>query len=89
VSCQFNAKSGAIDQLTLGDRPVDCDRRVGQPWCTGYNFYFTDCSGYASNIHLQELITETAVGYYGCVRVQVAQRERELQSTLLLLWCTK
>jgi len=26
VSCQFNAKSGAIDQLTLGDR------LVGHPW---------------------------------------------------------
>jgi len=23
VSCQFNAKSGAIDQLRLGNRPVD------------------------------------------------------------------
>ena len=29
VSCQFNAKSGVIDQLTLGDRPVDRDRLVG------------------------------------------------------------
>jgi len=29
VSCQFNAKSGAIDQLTFGDRPVDHDRLVG------------------------------------------------------------
>jgi len=27
------SKSGAIDQLTLGDRPVDRDRRVGHPWC--------------------------------------------------------
>jgi len=35
VSCQFNAKSGAIDQLTLGDRPVDCDRLVGHPWPRG------------------------------------------------------
>jgi len=26
------SKSGAIDQLTLGDRPVDRDRRVGHPW---------------------------------------------------------
>jgi len=25
------SKSGAIDQLTLGDRPVDRDRRVGHP----------------------------------------------------------
>ena len=32
VSCQFNAKSGAVDQLTLGDQPVDRDRLVGQPW---------------------------------------------------------
>jgi len=31
VSCQFIAKSGAIDQLTLGDRPVDRDRLVGHP----------------------------------------------------------
>jgi len=23
VSCQFNAKSGVIDQATLGDQPVD------------------------------------------------------------------
>jgi len=22
VACQFNAKSGAIDQVTLGDQPV-------------------------------------------------------------------
>jgi len=26
ISCQFNAESGAIDQVTLGDRPV------GHPW---------------------------------------------------------
>jgi len=26
VFCQFNAKSGAIDQLRLGNQPV------GQPW---------------------------------------------------------
>jgi len=32
VSCQFNAKSGAIDQLRLGDRLVDRDRPVGHPW---------------------------------------------------------
>jgi len=31
VSCQFNAKSGAIDQQTLGDRPVDGDRLAGHP----------------------------------------------------------
>jgi len=31
VPCQFNAKSGAIDQLTPGDRPVDRDRRVATP----------------------------------------------------------
>jgi len=31
VFCQFDAKSGAIDQVTLGDRPVDRDRRVGRP----------------------------------------------------------
>jgi len=31
VFCQFNAKSGAIDQLTRGDRPVDHDRLVGHP----------------------------------------------------------
>jgi len=31
ASCQFNAKSGATDQVTLGDRPVDRDRRVGRP----------------------------------------------------------
>jgi len=31
VSCQFNTKSGAIDQLTIGDRPVDRDRLVGHP----------------------------------------------------------
>ena len=36
VSCQFNAKSGAIEQLRLGDRPVDCDRRVGHPCYTPY-----------------------------------------------------
>jgi len=34
LSCQFNAKSGAIEQLTLGERPVDRDRRVGHPRCT-------------------------------------------------------
>ena len=33
LSCQFNAKSGAIDQLSFGDRPVDRDRLVGNPWC--------------------------------------------------------
>jgi len=31
VSCQFNAKSGAVDQLTLGDQPVDRDRLAGHP----------------------------------------------------------
>jgi len=31
VFCQFNAKSSAIDQLALGDRPVDRDRLVGHP----------------------------------------------------------
>jgi len=36
VSCQFNAKSGAIEQLRLGDRPVDRDRRVGHPWFSIY-----------------------------------------------------
>jgi len=34
VSCQFNAKSGAINQLTLGDRLVDHDQFVGHPWLT-------------------------------------------------------
>jgi len=34
ASCQFNAKSGVIDQLTFGDRPVDRDRLVGHTWCT-------------------------------------------------------
>jgi len=33
VSCQFDAKSGAIDQLTFGDLPVDRDRPVGHPCC--------------------------------------------------------
>jgi len=37
LSCQFNAKSGVIEQLTLSNRPVDrapVDRngRVGHPW---------------------------------------------------------
>jgi len=32
--CQFNAKSGAIDQLRRGDRPVDRDWRVGHPCLT-------------------------------------------------------
>ena len=32
VSCQFNAKSGAIDQLRLDNRTVDRDRRVVHPW---------------------------------------------------------
>jgi len=31
LSCQFNAKSGAIDQLSFGDQPVDRDRLVGPP----------------------------------------------------------
>jgi len=31
VPCQFNAKSGAIDQLKLGDRPADRHRSVGHP----------------------------------------------------------
>jgi len=30
----LNAKSGAIDQLRLGDQTVDRDRRVGHPWCS-------------------------------------------------------
>jgi len=32
-SCQFNAKSGAIDQLRLGDQPVDCYQLVGHLCC--------------------------------------------------------
>jgi len=28
-------KSGAIDQLTLDDRPVDRDQLVGHHWCVG------------------------------------------------------
>jgi len=42
VSCQFNMKSGAIDQLTLGHRPVDRDRLVGHPWSKkshGFGFF--------------------------------------------------
>jgi len=32
------SKSGAIDQLTLGDRPVDRDRRVGHPCFIALHF---------------------------------------------------
>jgi len=32
VSYHFSTKSGAIDQLTLGDRKVDRDRLVGHPY---------------------------------------------------------
>ena len=31
LSCQFNAKSGAIKQLTRGDQPVDRDRPMLVP----------------------------------------------------------
>jgi len=31
VSCQFNAKSGSIDQPTFGDRLVDRNRLVDHP----------------------------------------------------------
>jgi len=34
VSCQFNAKSGAIDQLRRGNRPVSRDRHLGHPGFT-------------------------------------------------------
>jgi len=37
VSCQFNAKSRATDQLRLDDRPVNRDRRVGHPSSKRYN----------------------------------------------------
>ena len=36
--CQFNAKSGAIDQVTLGDRPVDPDQLIGHPFCRLYDY---------------------------------------------------
>jgi len=34
AACQFNAESGAIDQVTLGDQPVDAInlQPVGHPW---------------------------------------------------------
>jgi len=43
VSCQINAESGAIDQLRLGDRPVDCYRPVG-PTC--FASWEGNCDGY-------------------------------------------
>jgi len=43
VSFQFNAKSSAIDQLTLGDRPVDRDRRVGHPCSMVTKHFWRTC----------------------------------------------
>jgi len=31
AACQFNAKSGAIDQVTLGDQPVDTINLLATP----------------------------------------------------------
>jgi len=48
VSCQFNAKSGAIDQLGLGNRPFDRDRLGGHPCiiCLKQNFLDTTKLGW-------------------------------------------
>ena len=74
VSCQFNAKSGAIDQLTIGDRPVDRDRLVGYPWCkrlrsrtanrTAYKPWIAMASRLKSIWRSTQLRRETFMNYF-------------------------
>jgi len=52
VSCQFNEKSSAIDQLRPGDQLVDRDRPVGHPWKMGYFYYSENLNWAAQNLRL-------------------------------------